>query len=239
MPTASRPGALPRAGRRPGRGALLSGLVLAVAAASVATAGPAAAVADGARPDAQVTNGPSCAPGGVVVQVVAGSVPYHVVLATTRAPAGEDAADLQPGQTVELHSREVAYGETIDSRLEYSALDGSGASFVDELTGLTFTRPSAADCAAVSTPAAGTVPAAEPGQGADPDARPQSGVASQGDSVRVFPAAQRSAVAAAPGSSPAALVVAALALLAASGGLVSALRSRGRRSAPEATGTAP
>lgn len=239
MPTASRPGALPRAGRRAGRGVLLTGLVLLAVAGGVATAGPAAAIADGSRPDAQVTNGPSCAPGGVVVQVVAGSVPYHVVLATTRAPAGEDAADLQPGQTVQLHTRDVAYGETIDSRLEYTALDGSGSSFVDELTGWTFTRPSAADCAAVSAPAAGTVPAAGPGRSADPDARPQSGVASHGDAVRVFPAAQRSAVVRTPGSSPAALVVAALALLAATGGLLSVVRVRARRSASEVPGTVP
>jgi hypothetical protein len=216
----------------------VTGLFLLVAAGSVVLAGSAAAIADGTRPDSRVTNGPSCAPGGVVVQVVAGSVPYHVVLATTRAPAGEDSADLEPGQTVELHSRDVAYGETIDSRLEYTALDGSGASYVDELTGWTFTRPSAADCAAVSAPAAGTVPSTERGEAADPDARPQSGVVPRGGSVRVFPAAQRSAVAPAP-DSRGPLVVAALALLGVTGGLVSAVRVRARRSASGAPGTLP
>jgi hypothetical protein len=216
----------------------VTGLFLLVAAGSVVTAGSAAAIADGTRPDSRVTNGPSCAPGGVVVQVVSGSVPYHVVLATTRTPAGEDATDLRPGQTVELHSRDVAYGETIDSRLDYTALDGSGAHYVDELIGWTFTRPSAADCAAVAAPAAGVVPPAQAGRATAQDVPPQTGVAPQGDPVRVFPAAQRSAVAPAPGS-PAPPVVAALALLGVTGGLVSVVRVRARRSASGAPGTLP
>src|SRR5947209_473236 len=88
VPTGSTPGGQVRGRRRARSGALLTGL-LTLLFLGVITAGPALAVGDGTRPDAHVTNGPSCRPGGVVVQVVAGSVPYHVVLATTRDPKGE------------------------------------------------------------------------------------------------------------------------------------------------------
>ena len=57
-------------------------------------------------------------------------------LATTRTPSGEDEASLQPGQTVVLHTGDVAYGETIDGRLEFAAQDGSGVTYVDELDGV-------------------------------------------------------------------------------------------------------
>jgi len=75
-----------------------------------------------------------------------------VRLATTRTPSGEDEAVLQPGQTVVLHSSDVAYGETIDGRLEYAAMDGSGVTFVDELEEYSFTRPSKEDCDAIAAP---------------------------------------------------------------------------------------
>ena len=120
--------------------------------AALATAVPAAADDGSARPDARVTAGPSCRPGGLVVEVVAGTVPYSVRLATTRTPSGEDEAVLQPGQTVVLHSRDVDWGETIDGRLEYTARDGSGDTFVDELDEYSFTRPTKEDCDAVAAP---------------------------------------------------------------------------------------
>ncbi|HEV7213188.1 MAG TPA: hypothetical protein VGN47_15865, partial [Blastococcus sp.] len=120
--------------------------------AALATAAPAAAVDDQSRPEARVVKGPSCSPGGMVIDVVARSTPYRVVLATTRTPSGEDRATVAPGATVRLRSRDVAWGETIDSRLEYTALDGSGTTFVDELTDWTFTRPSEHDCAAIAAP---------------------------------------------------------------------------------------
>jgi hypothetical protein len=131
--------------------ALLAGLVVA---------GPAAAVDDLARPDARVTHGPSCRPGGVVVEVVAGTVPAAVTLATTRTPSGEDSVELPAGGTAVLRTGEVAWGETIDGRLEYRALDGSGDTWVDELEGYSFTRPAEEDCAAITAPAA---PATVPG----------------------------------------------------------------------------
>jgi hypothetical protein len=131
---------------------LLSAFVLALLGAAVATAGPAAAIDDPSRPDARVTHGPSCRPGGLVVEVHAGTAPYFVRLATTRQPAGEDEATLDPDATVVLRTADVAWGETIDGRLEYTARDGSGVTFVDELEEYSFTRPTREDCAAVAAP---------------------------------------------------------------------------------------
>ncbi|MGY1698641.1 hypothetical protein [Geodermatophilus sp. SYSU D00766] len=126
--------------------------VAGLLAGAVVLAAPALAADDPARPDSRVTHGPSCRPGGVVVEVTAGTVPYAVTLATTRAPAGEDSAELQPGQVAVLRTAEVAWGETVDSRLEYTALDGSGTAYVDELDGFVFTRPAEEDCAAIAPP---------------------------------------------------------------------------------------
>jgi hypothetical protein len=136
---------------------------------ALVAAGPAAAVDDDARPDARVTHGPSCRPGGLVVQVVGGTASYSVRLATTRTPAGEDDAVVQPGQTVELRSDDVDWGETIDGRLEFSARDGSGDTFVDELEEYSFTRPTKEDCDAVAAP---TAPDAPP-----PSSAPESSTA--------------------------------------------------------------
>jgi hypothetical protein len=142
-------------------------LALLMLGAGIATAVPAAAVEDPTRPDARVTHGPSCEPGGVVVEVTAGTAPYAVRLATTRVPGGEDAAELAPGESVVLRTAGVDWGETIDSRLEYTALDGSGTTYVDELDVYTFTRPTEADCAAIRTAGGAAdgenTPGAEPG----------------------------------------------------------------------------
>lgn len=107
------------------------GLTVLALLSGLAVAGPAAAVDDAARPDARVTHGPSCRPGGVVVEVVAGTGAYEVTLATTRAPDGEDSARVEPGGTVVLRTGGVDWGETVDGRLEYRALDGSGDTSVD------------------------------------------------------------------------------------------------------------
>ncbi len=131
---------------------VFSGLLLLLLGAGIATAAPALAVDDPTRPDARVTHGPSCRPGGLVVEVTAGSSPYFVRLATTRQAGGEDQATLTPGTTVTLHSDDVDWGETIDGRLEYSARDGSGVTFVDELDNYSFTRPTQEDCDAVNDP---------------------------------------------------------------------------------------
>jgi hypothetical protein len=131
---------------------LLTGLVVLFLGAALAAAAPAAAIDDPTRPDARVTHGPSCNPGGLVVEVVAGTLPYTVRLATTRTPAGEDEARLEPGQTVVLRTGDVAWGETIDGRLEYAAADGSGTAYTDELEEYSFTRPTREDCAAVAQP---------------------------------------------------------------------------------------
>jgi hypothetical protein len=131
---------------------LLTGFVVLLLGAAVATAAPAAAIDDPTRPDARVTHGPSCRPGGLVVEVVAGTAPYAVRLATTRTPTGEDEAVLQPGETVILRSGDVAHGETIDGRLEYAAVNGSGIAYTDELDEYSFTRPTQEDCDAVAAP---------------------------------------------------------------------------------------
>ncbi|MGY1773635.1 hypothetical protein [Blastococcus sp. SYSU D00813] len=131
---------------------MLGGLAAGLITLGVAAAGPALAVDDPTRPDARVTMGPSCRPGGVAVEVTGGSVPYDVVLATTRQPAGEDRARVDPGQVVELTTGDVDWGERIDSRLLFTALDGSGVTYVDELPGFEFTRPAEEDCAAIAPP---------------------------------------------------------------------------------------
>ncbi|WP_029431220.1 hypothetical protein [Blastococcus sp. URHD0036] len=128
---------------------------------------PALAVDDPTRPDVRVTQGPSCRPGGVAVEVTGALVAYDVVLATTRRPGGEDRARVDPGQTVQLTTGDVAWGETIDSRVLFTALDGSGATSVDELEGFEFTRPAEADCAAIAPP---TGPATVPPVGGPSDA---------------------------------------------------------------------
>jgi hypothetical protein len=138
---------------------LLTSFVFLFVGAALATAAPAAAIDDPTRPAARVTHGPSCRPGGLVVEVMAGTVPYAVRLATTRTPAGEDEAILQPGETVTLRSGDVGHGETIDGRLEYAARDGSGTAFADELEEYSFTRPTREDCDAVAAP---TTPEPEP-----------------------------------------------------------------------------
>jgi hypothetical protein len=148
--------------------------------AALATAAPAAAVDDPSRPDARVTHGPSCQPGGLVVEVVAGTSPYSVRLATTRTPSGEDEASLQPGETVVLRTDDVAHGETIDGRLEFAALDGSGVTYVDELVEYSFTRPTQEDCDAIAEPSSSPAPptSGEPSSTATPtDAAPSSGSA--------------------------------------------------------------
>jgi hypothetical protein len=147
---------------------ILAGFVVTLFAAAVATAAPAAAIDDPSRPDARVTHGPSCRPGGLVIEVTAGTTAYSVRLATTRRPAGEDEAVLAPGGTAVLRSGDVAWGETIDGRLEYAAQDGSGATYVDELEHYSFTRPSQEDCAAITAPASPEPAGPPPTQTATP-----------------------------------------------------------------------
>jgi hypothetical protein len=132
---------------------VLAGFVVTLFAAAVAAAAPAVAIDDQSRPDARVTHGPSCRPGGLVIEVQAGTTAYSVRLATTRQPAGEDETVLAPGETAVLRSDDVAWGETIDGRLEYAAQDGSGVTYADELEHYSFTRPSQEDCEAITAPA--------------------------------------------------------------------------------------
>jgi hypothetical protein len=155
---------------------LVAGLVFLFVGAALAAAGPAAAAETTSRPVARVVKGPSCSPGGVVIDVVARTTPYSVRLATTRTPAGEDSGTVQPGATLRLRGAGVAYGETVDSRLEYTALDGTGTSYVDELEDWTMTRPSKADCDAVAAPSSA-------GSSADATGSSSSAASSSGSSA--------------------------------------------------------
>ena len=108
------------------------------------------------------------------------------MLATTRRPQGEDATDVPAGATALLHSGDVDWGETVDSRLLYTASDGSGTSYADELDDWTMTRPSHADCDAIAAPAAGSGSTAPTSASATPGATtapvPPSGTTAPGGS---------------------------------------------------------
>jgi hypothetical protein len=174
VPRRTTPISAPRLAARPAPSATMSGvvlgnLVLLFLGVALATAAPAAAVDDPTRPDARVTSGPSCRTGDLVVEVVAGTSPFFVRLASTRRPDGEDEATLAPGEHVELHSGDIAGGETIDGRLEFTARDGSGVMYTDELDDYSFTRPTEEDCAAIAQP---TQPEPEPESTATPAQTP-------------------------------------------------------------------
>ncbi|MCZ2858433.1 hypothetical protein [Blastococcus sp. VKM Ac-2987] len=130
----------------------MTGLLVLLLGAAVSGAAPALAIDDPTRPDVRVTHGPSCRPGGIVVEVVAGTAPYDVRLTTTRRPAGEDEATLAAQGSVVLRTGDVAPGETIDPRVEFTARDGSGFAYADELADYTLTRPTVADCEAALSP---------------------------------------------------------------------------------------
>ncbi|WP_347059056.1 hypothetical protein ABC795_01540 [Blastococcus sp. HT6-30] len=130
----------------------MTGLLVLLLGAAVSGAAPALAIDDPTRPDARVTHGPSCRPGGIVVEVVAGTAPYAVRLATARRPGGEDEAVLVARGSAVLRTGDVASGETIDPRLEFTARDGSGLTYVDELDEYTLTRPTAEDCEVALSP---------------------------------------------------------------------------------------
>jgi hypothetical protein len=133
---------------------ILTVLLVAAMSGAVVLAGPALALDDPTRPDVEVTRGPSCQPGGLVVEVVAGTAAYAVRLATTRRPEGEDEVVLVAQGSALLQTGDVAPGETIDPRLEFTARDGSGVTFVDELDDYTLTRPTTEDCRAIQNPPA-------------------------------------------------------------------------------------
>jgi hypothetical protein len=172
-------GTTPRAGA-----AVLAGVVATLLAGGVAVAAPAAAAQGPSAPQVTVLRGPSCDPGGIQLEVAAGDVGYAVRLATTRHPAGEDETTVGPGERAVLTSDDVAWGETIDPRLEYTALDGTGRTFADELDDWTMTRPSQADCAAIAAPASeSTQSAAAAGTPAAGSAQPEQAPAAQTTAV--------------------------------------------------------
>ncbi|MGY1822049.1 hypothetical protein [Geodermatophilus sp. SYSU D00079] len=237
------------------RAANIAGLFALLTCAGVVAAAPALAVDDPTRPDARVTHGPSCRPGGVVVEVTGGTVAYAVTLTTTRLPAGEDDAEVRPGEVVVLGTGDVDWGETIDPGLEYTALDGSGTHYVDDLDGYSFTRPAAEDCAAIAPPtAAAAVPSpAAPAGAAIPgtelpevEAAPVPGVpvpddAGPADALDVLPAAAAEPTALPRPDDGVALpvVVAGIVLLGAGAGLAAVTGRRARRSpGPTSPGSA-
>ncbi|WP_229682004.1 hypothetical protein [Modestobacter marinus] len=125
------------------------GLALgAVLAAGVVTAGPAAALEDPRRPTGTVTHGPSCGPAVVRVQVTNGTEPHRVALVFDGVEE-QDAADLLPGEQVELTSGDVDWGVTVDVSVTVADPDGTTE---PPLEFRTYTRPSEEDCAAVAPP---------------------------------------------------------------------------------------
>jgi len=131
-------------------------VVLAAACAllsgAVALAGPAAAIEDPRRPTAQVTHGPSCGPGVVRVEVTNGTQAHHVALVLDDGQE-LDGADLGPAGQAELTSSDVDWGQTVDVSVTVTDLDGTTEAPLELGT---YTRPSAEDCAAITTPTAGT-----------------------------------------------------------------------------------
>lgn len=133
-----------RTGLRAARSvALTTGVLLA----GVALAAPAAALEDPRRPTATVTHGPSCGPGVVRTLVTNGSEPHRVSLVFDGA-VEQDAALVGPGEQVELVSTDVAWGVTVSVSVAVTDQDGAVERPL-ELS--TYTRPSAEDCAAVTT----------------------------------------------------------------------------------------
>jgi hypothetical protein len=130
--------------------------VLSLATAGVALAAPAAAMEDPRRPSATVTHGPSCGPAVVRTLVTNGSAPHRVALVFDGG-AEQDAADLAPGEQVELVSSDVSWGVTVDVSVTVTSVEGPEAPLELE----TYTRPSARDCAAI-TPTTEPAPAGTP-----------------------------------------------------------------------------
>jgi hypothetical protein len=116
---------------------------------ALALAGPAAAIEDPRRPAARITHGPSCGPGEIRVRVTNGTEAHRVDLVLD-GTAEQDAAVLAPDQQTELHSADVDRGVTVDVSVTVTSADGTVAGEPLELG--TYTRPSRADCDAVSAP---------------------------------------------------------------------------------------
>jgi hypothetical protein len=130
----------------------------ALIAGGTAMAGPAGAIADPRRASAEVTHGPGCGPGVVRVQVTNGTEPHRLALVV--AGSGEqDAVDLVAAGQAELASADVGWGRTVSVSVTVTDLDGTAE---DPIELGTYTRPSAADCAAVLRTTLGTGPAGSP-----------------------------------------------------------------------------
>jgi hypothetical protein len=131
--------------RRSGRVPLTLGALGALLLAGTALAGPAAALEDPRRPVAEVTHGPSCGPGVVRLQVTNGNQPTRVALVFD-GTVGQDAAELDPAEQVELASSDVAWGTTVHVTVTVAGATGAAQLPLDLGT---YTRPSKADCDAL------------------------------------------------------------------------------------------
>ena len=101
-----------------------------------------------------------------------------------------------------LRSADVAWGETIDGRLEFSARDGSGTAYIDELEEYSFTRPTREDCEAVTAPTEAEPAPAAAAPGAPDAGQGPSGAATPTPSPSAAPRPSGSAdPAAGPGGS--------------------------------------
>jgi hypothetical protein len=144
-------------------------LVLAAAGAlltaMVALAGPATAIEDPRRPTAQVVAGPSCGPGLIRVAVTNGTAVHRVALVFDGS-GEQDATVLGEGAQAELVSEDVGWGRTVDVSL---AVTDARGTVEEPIEFGTYTRPSAEDCAAISTTTA------EPGPPPAPSSAPSAG----------------------------------------------------------------
>lgn len=150
---------------------LTVGLALGVVlVAGVAVAGPADALEDRRRPIGAVTHGPSCGPGVVRVQVTNGTEPHRVALVFDGVEE-QDAADLDPGEQVELTSEDVDWGITVDVSVTVADPDGTPE---QPLQFQTYTRPSEEDCEAVRpSPTPTPTPTPEPPPTPEPTPTPE------------------------------------------------------------------
>jgi hypothetical protein len=183
-------------------GTVLAG-VGALLVAGVALAGPAAAIEDPRRPTVAVTHGPSCGPGLLRAVVTNGDEAHRVAL-RFNGTEEQAAAELGPGEQVELISRDVGWGETVDVSVTVTDLDGTAEEPLEQGT---YTRPSVEDCAATAASAGGPslegpglpAPAAVPSAPTDTGVPAPSGASASAGESPPTPVGQASAVAVSPG----------------------------------------
>lgn len=132
--------------------ALLLGSLAAVGL-GVVLAGPASAIDDPTQPSARLTHGPNCVDGFVRVAVTAGTETRTVTLVYDGSER-LGSARLEREQSTELAGYEVDHGEQV--AVSVASADGTGAETTIPVGD--YTRPSQADCDAVTAPTSSAPP---------------------------------------------------------------------------------